>query len=63
MVVPGKPINKGFSAYLQLFKLNRPWWFARQIIEYSIDSLYLIDDPAHYFLQYFERNIQPPRLS
>lgn len=22
MVVPGKPINKGFSAYLQLFKLD-----------------------------------------
>lgn len=36
-----------------LFKLYRSRWLARQIIEYSIDSLNLIDNSVHNFIKDF----------
>ena len=40
-----------------LFKLYRSRRFTGQIVEYTIDSFHLIDNPAHDFLQDFERNL------
>ena len=54
--MPEKPVNKGFLAHRRLFKLYRSRRFAGQIVEYTIDSFHLIDDPAHDFLQDFKRD-------
>src|SRR5699024_5282862 len=40
-----------------LFELYRSRRFTGQIVEYTIDSFHLIDNPAHDFLQDFERNL------
>ena len=47
-------INTGFFKQLDLFKLNRPRWFARQVVEYSIYSSYLVYDSAHDCLEHLE---------
>ena len=51
-------INTGFFKQLDLFKLNRSWWFAGQIIEYAVYPFYFVDDSAHHFLQSFKRNLR-----
>ena len=42
--------------FFPLFKFYRSRRFAGQIVEYTIDSFHLIDDPAHDFLQDFKRD-------
>ena len=49
--MPETRINTGFRHFSPLLKLYRPRWLAGQIIEYSIDPLHLVDDPAHHLLQ------------
>ncbi len=39
-----------------LFKLNRTWWFTRQIIEYPVDPTHFVYDSAHDGLQYGKWN-------
>ncbi len=36
------------------FELNRSWWFTCQIIHYTINAFYFIDDSAHYSLEYLK---------
>ena len=50
-------INKGFAAHRILLKLYRSRWFTRQIIEYTIYTLHLINNPAHYLIQNLIRNL------
>ena len=38
-----------------LFKLYSPRWFTCQIVEYSIDSSYLVDNSAHNSLKHLKR--------
>ena len=49
-IEPRNAVNSAFLGSCTLFKLNRPRRFTRQVVEYSVDSLYFIDDPAHYGL-------------
>ena len=49
MLVPR--INAGFFRLISSLELYRPRRFTRQIIEHSVNSLNLIDDPAHHLLQ------------
>ena len=55
--MPETRINTGFRHFSPLFKLNRSWWFARQIVEYSVYASYLVDDSAHYRLEDVEWNV------
>lgn len=52
---PETLIFQWFPGFLQLFKLNSSRWLTGQIIEYSIDSLYLIYNSAHHCLKYLKR--------
>ena len=47
----------GFQDLWLLFKLNRSRWLTRQIIEYTVYPAYLVDDSAHYCLQYCKWNL------
>ena len=51
-------INTGFFKQLDLFHLNRPRWFAGQIIEYPVHVIHLVDDAVHALLEYFERDVR-----
>ena len=46
MVVPGKPINKGFSAYLQLFKLGVFF------VVFNYICLSFMQIHAHFYINY-----------
>ena len=55
--MPETRIDTGFRHFSPLFKLNRSWWLTREIIEYAVHSLDLIDDSAHHGLEYLEWNL------
>ena len=44
-----------FSQFSPLLKLNSSRWL---IIHYSVNSLNLINNPVHYLIQYFIRNLR-----
>ena len=44
------------EVFCPLFKLNRSRRFTSQIIEYSVNSLNLINNPAHHLIQYIIRD-------
>ena len=44
---PTKPVNSSFVSIFPLFEFYRSWRLARQIIEYPVDTPYLIYDSAH----------------
>ena len=45
-----------FSQFSPLLELNRSRRFTSQIIEYSVNSLNLINNSAHHLIQYIIRN-------
>lgn len=50
---PANPCKHWVSGQRGLFKLYRSRWFTRQIIKYSINPLYLINNPVHNLIQNF----------
>lgn len=54
-------VLRTFRSKCPLFELNRPRWLTGHIIHYSIDSLHLIYNSIHNFLQYFPGNLRALR--
>lgn len=46
-----------FSQFSPLLKLNRSRRFRSQIVKYSVNSLNLINNPAHHLIQYIIRDL------
>lgn len=49
--------SKGHENPLVLFELNRSGWFAREVVEYSVYSVDLVDDPCHAGLEHVPWNV------